>query len=95
MQTVPDTQLKIYVGGAGVARGYLNRARVDVRKSVKDPSAIIAALRCIERRSVVISQTAICFIWGGSMSRSRSSAPHEPNEIVTVLDRHPQVKGSR
>lgn len=87
---------EIYVGGAGVARGYLNRPELTREKFVKDPFSIDPSARLYRTGDLAryLANGEIAYL--GRIDEQIKILGHriEPNEIVTVLDRHPQVQAS-
>jgi len=97
MQTVPvHAAGEIYIGGAGVARGYLNRPELTAEKFVTDPFRIDPGARLYRTGDLgrYLANGEIAYL--GRIDEQIKILGHriEPNEIVTVLDRHPQVQAS-
>lgn len=91
---------EIYVGGAGVARGYLNRPELTSDKFIRNPfstddSESGARLYRTGDLARYLASGEIAYL--GRIDEQIKILGHriEPNEIVTVLDRHPAVRASR
>jgi amino acid adenylation domain-containing protein len=97
MQQVPvHAAGEIYVGGAGVARGYLNRPELTAEKFVQDPFSNDPSARLYRTGDLAryLANGEIAYL--GRIDEQIKILGHriEPNEIVTVLDRHPHVQAS-
>jgi amino acid adenylation domain-containing protein len=98
LERVPlHTAGEIYIGGKGVARGYLNRPELTAEKFIrnpfsKDPSARLYRTGDLAR---YLANGEIAYL--GRLDEQIKILGHriEPNEIVTLLDRHPQIQASR
>jgi amino acid adenylation domain-containing protein len=88
---------EIYVGGAGVARGYLNRPELTAEKFVRSPFSSDPNARLYRTGDLArfLANGEIAYL--GRIDEQIKILGHriEPNEIVTVLDRHPGVEASR
>ncbi len=88
---------EIYVGGAGVARGYLNRPELTAEKFVRNPFSTDDSARLYRTGDLAryLANGEIAYL--GRIDEQIKILGHriEPNEIVTVLDRHPAVRASR
>jgi amino acid adenylation domain-containing protein len=88
---------EIYVGGAGLARGYLNRPELTAEKFVRNPFSSDPDARLYRTGDLAryLANGEIAYL--GRVDEQIKILGHriEPNEIVTVLDRHPGVSGSR
>jgi amino acid adenylation domain-containing protein len=88
---------EIYVGGAGLARGYLNRPELSAEKFVRNPFSNDPDARLYRTGDLAryLANGEIAYL--GRIDEQIKILGHriEPNEIVTVLDRHPGVRGSR
>lgn len=101
LQAVPvHAAGEIYVGGAGVARGYLNRPELTSEKFIRNPfrpndSGSGARLYRTGDLARYLASGEIAYL--GRIDEQIKILGHriEPNEIVTVLDRHPAVRASR
>jgi acyl-coenzyme A synthetase/AMP-(fatty) acid ligase len=87
---------EIYIGGAGVARGYLNRPELTAEKFVRDPFRNDPGARLYQTGDLgrYLANGEIAYL--GRIDEQIKILGHriEPNEIVTVLDRHPHVNAS-
>jgi amino acid adenylation domain-containing protein len=88
---------EIYIGGAGVARGYLKRPELTAEKFVHDPFSNDPEARLYRTGDLArfMANGEIAYL--GRIDEQIKMLGHriEPNEIVTVLDRHPGVSASR
>lgn len=90
---------EIYVGGAGVARGYLNQPELTTEKFIENPFAADeqsgARLYRTGDLARYLRSGEIAYL--GRIDEQIKILGHriEPNEIVSVLDRHPDVQASR
>jgi len=97
MQPVPDHAAgEIYVGGAGVARGYLNRPELTQERFVKDPFSKDPCARLYRTGDLARYLTNGEIAYLGRIDEQIKILGHriEPNEIVSVLDRHPHIQSS-
>jgi amino acid adenylation domain-containing protein len=97
MQPVPDHAAgEIYVGGAAVARGYLNRQELTLERFVKDPFSNDPSARLYRTGDLAryLANGEIAYL--GRIDEQIKILGHriEPNEIVSVLDRHPLIESS-
>jgi hypothetical protein len=87
---------EIYIGGAGVARGYLNRPELTAEKFVRDPFCNDPGARLYRTGDLAryLANGEIAYL--GRIDEQIKILGHriEPNEIVTVLNRHPHVQSS-
>ena len=88
---------EIYVGGAGLARGYLNRPELTAEKFVCNPFSNDPDARLYRTGDLAryLANGEIAYL--GRIDEQSKILGHriEPNEIVTVLDRHAAVEASR
>ena len=92
----PGTVGEIYIGGAGVARGYRNRPDLTVARFIPEPSGEIQGARLYRTGDLG------CYLPNGEIAfRGRVDDQIklrgyriEPNEIVVTLNRHPSVDAS-
>jgi amino acid adenylation domain-containing protein len=92
----PGTVGEIYIGGAGVARGYRNRPELNSTRFVSDRSSEIQGARLYRTGDLG------CYLPNGEIAfRGRVDDQIkirgyriEPNEIVVTLNRHPSVQAS-
>jgi amino acid adenylation domain-containing protein len=97
MQRVPDgTAGELLIGGRGVGRGYLNALGLTAEKFLPDlfggdPGARLYRTGDLGR---FLPDGQIAFM--GRLDDQIKVMGHriEPNEIVTVLDRHPEIEAS-
>lgn len=85
---------ELYIGGAGVSRGYLNRLELTAKKFVPDPFGTEpgARLYATGDRVRYLADGAIEFL--GRIDQQVKIRGHrvEPAEIEVVLSRHPALK---
>ena len=98
LQSVPvQAAGEIYIGGAGVARGYLNRPDLTSEKFVPDPFNNNPEARLYRTGDLAryLANGEIAYL--GRIDEQIKILGHriEPNEIVTMLDRHPHIRASR
>lgn len=98
MQPVPvHAAGEIYIGGAGVARGYLNRPALTAEKFVSDLFSSDRNARLYRTGDLAryLANGEISYL--GRIDEQIKILGHrvEPNEIVAVLDRHPEIAASR
>ena len=88
---------EIYIGGAGVARGYLNRSALTAEKFISDPFSSDPSRRLYRTGDLAryLVNGEISYL--GRIDEQIKILGHriEPNEIVAVLDRHPDIAASR
>ncbi len=89
---------EIYIGGAGVARGYLNQPELTAEKFVENPFRNAGGPTRLYRTGDLaryLRSGEIAYL--GRIDEQIKILGHriEPNEIVSVLDRHPDVQTSR
>ena len=91
---------EIYVGGASVARGYLNQPELTAAKFIANPfiadnDQSAARLYRTGDLGRYLRSGEIAYL--GRIDEQVKILGHriEPNEIVSVLDRHPDVQASR
>jgi len=98
LQRVPlHTAGEIYIGGKGVARGYLNRPDLTAEKFIKNPFSNDADARLYRTGDLAryLASGEIAYL--GRIDEQIKILGHriEPNEIVTMLNRHPSIQASR
>jgi amino acid adenylation domain-containing protein len=91
---------EIYLGGAGLARGYLNQPELTAEKFIENPFSAdenqpSARLYRTGDLARFLRSGEIAYL--GRIDEQIKILGHriEPNEIVSVLDRHPAVQASR
>jgi amino acid adenylation domain-containing protein len=100
LQQVPvNTAGELHIGGACVARGYLNRPELTSEKFIQNPFSPfstnpIARLYKTGDLACYLESGEIAYL--GRIDDQIKILGHriEPNEIVTVLDRHPAIHAS-
>jgi acyl-CoA synthetase (AMP-forming)/AMP-acid ligase II len=98
MQQVPvHAAGEIYIGGAGVARGYLNQPELTAEKFVRNPFSLDRDVRLYRTGDLgrYLANGEIAYL--GRIDEQIKVLGHriEPNEIVTVLNRHPAIESSQ
>lgn len=98
LQRVPlDTPGEIYIGGKGVARGYLNRPDLTAEKFIRNPFSNHPDARLYRTGDLAryLPNGEIAYL--GRIDEQIKILGHriEPNEIVAILDRHPDIQASR
>jgi amino acid adenylation domain-containing protein len=98
LERVPlHTAGEIYIGGYGVARGYLNRPELTAEKFIRNPFSKDPHARLYRTGDLAryLANGEIAYL--GRLDEQIKILGHriEPNEIVTMLDRHPQIAASR
>jgi amino acid adenylation domain-containing protein len=98
-QVTVNTPGELYIGGAGVARGYLNRPELTSEKFIQNPFSFfsnnpVARLYKTGDLACCLESGEIAYL--GRIDDQIKILGHriEPNEIVTVLDRHRGVQAS-
>jgi amino acid adenylation domain-containing protein len=97
LRRVPDgTPGEILIGGLGVGRGYLNSPALNAEKFLPDNFSAVSGARLYRTGDLgrVLPDGQIAFI--GRIDDQIKVMGHriEPNEIVTVLNRHPRIDTS-
>lgn len=100
LQQVPvNTPGELHIGGAGVARGYLNRRELTSEKFIPNPFGSYsnnpdARLYKTGDLACYLENGEIAYL--GRIDDQIKILGHriEPNEIITVLDRHPAIQAS-
>jgi acyl-coenzyme A synthetase/AMP-(fatty) acid ligase/acyl carrier protein len=101
MQQVPvHVAGEIYVGGAGLARGYLNQPELTAEKFIENPFSDdddLSSARLYRTGDLARYLRSGEIAYLGRIDEQIKILGHriEPNEIVSVLDRHPDVQASR
>jgi len=97
LQLVPDgTPGEILIGGPGVGRGYLNAPALNAEKFLPDNFSLFPGGRLYRTGDLgrILPDGQIAFL--GRIDDQIKVMGHriEPNEIVTVLNRHPKIDTS-
>lgn len=89
----PGTEGELYIGGAGVARGYRNRPQMTAKRFVPDPFVERAGGRLFKTGDVAkwLPDGQIAFVRRMDDQTKVRGFRVEPNEIAAVLNRHPRV----
>lgn len=90
----PDAAGELYIGGAGLARGYLNDPALTAEKFVPDPNSREPGLRLYRTgdRARTLSSGEIEFLGRIDQQVKLRGFRIEPGEIESVLLQHPAVK---
>jgi amino acid adenylation domain-containing protein len=95
MQTVPDGEVgELFIGGAGVARGYVNSPQTTTERFLSDPfhpGARMYRTGDLVRRS---PDGQLTFVGRQDNQIKIRGYRIEPDEIAFVLNGHPQVEAS-
>jgi amino acid adenylation domain-containing protein len=97
LQPVPDGAVgELCVGGAGVARGYLNQPELDAERFLPDPfsGALGARLYRTGDLARYLPDGQIAFCGRRDDQIKIRGYRIEPNEITSVLNRHPDIQSS-
>jgi amino acid adenylation domain-containing protein len=97
MHLVPPGQPgELYIGGAGVALGYLNRPELTHERFVPDPFSQKAGARLYKTGDLAyyLPDGQIAFVGRADFQIKIRGYRIEPNEIVMVLNNHPAVQSS-
>ena len=92
----PGSVGEIYIGGAGVARGYRNRPDLAAARFLPDRSSEIQGARLYRTGDLgcYLSNGEIAFREESTIRSSFDGYRIEPNEIVVTLNRHSSVQAS-
>jgi len=94
---VPDgSPGEMYIGGAGVARGYRNRPDLTAERFVPDPFAREAGRRLYRTGDLArrLPDGQIAFLGRTDDQIKIRGYRIEPGEISSALNRHPDIRGS-
>lgn len=97
MKRVPEGSAgEVYIGGAGVARGYLSRPDLTAERFVPNPFADDPSERLYRTGDLARFLPTGEIAYLGRSDEQIKILGHriEPNEIAAVMDRHPAVKAS-
>ena len=97
LRRVPDgTPGELLIGGRGVGRGYLNSPSLNAEKFISDTFSDVPEARLYRTGDLgrILPDGQIAFM--GRIDDQIKVMGHriEPNEIVTVLNRHPKIETS-
>ncbi|MGA2247500.1 MAG: non-ribosomal peptide synthetase [Verrucomicrobiota bacterium] len=87
---------ELYIGGAGVVRGYRNRPELTAKRFVPDPFSAKSGARLFKTGDVarLLSDGQVAFVGRMDDQIKARGFRIEPNEIAAVLNRHPRVMQS-
>ena len=87
---------EIYIGGAGVARGYLNHPELTAQRFISDRISAIPGARLYRTGDLarMLPDGQIAYLGRTDDQIKIRGFRVEPNEIVTLLDSHPAVRAS-
>jgi amino acid adenylation domain-containing protein len=97
MNQVPAGETgELYIGGEGVARGYLNRPELTGERFVKDPFSGDEHARLYRTGDIarLLGNGELAYVGRVDDQIKVMGYRIEPNEIITVLNRHPEVEAS-
>ncbi|HMG74407.1 MAG TPA: non-ribosomal peptide synthetase [Pyrinomonadaceae bacterium] len=97
LQPVPTgASGELYIGGSGVARGYINRPDLTSERFIRNPFSTDTGARLYKTGDLAccLSGGELAFL--GRTDEQIKILGHriEPNEIVAVLDGHPSIRSS-
>ncbi len=92
----PGTAAELYIGGAGVARGYHNRPDLTAEKFIPDPFAIEPDARLFKTGDLARRRPDGQIDFLGRIDDQIKIRGYriEPNEIVGALNQHPAIRES-
>ena len=94
LANVPSDEIgELYIGGTGIARGYLNRPDLTSQKFIPDPFSDQSGARLYRTGDMAryLPDGQIAYVGRIDEQIKILGYRIEPNEIVSVLDRHPAV----
>jgi amino acid adenylation domain-containing protein len=97
LNLVPTGEVgEIYIGGAGVARGYLNNRELTAQKFLPDPFSERLGARLYRTGDLahILPDGQIAYVGRADDLIKIRGYRIEPNEIVSVLNTHPAVQAS-
>lgn len=97
MRLVPPGQPgELYIGGAGVALGYLNRPELTRERFIPDPFSQATGARLYKTGDLAyyLPDGQIAFVGRADFQIKIRGYRIEPNEIVVALNNHPAVQTS-
>jgi acyl carrier protein len=97
LREVPSGSVgEIYVGGAGLARGYIRRPELDKERFIPNPFSPVPGDRLYKTGDLAkfLPDDQIAFVGRADDQIKLRGYRIEPNEIVTVLEQHPAVRAS-
>src|SRR5581483_6692914 len=92
----PGTVGELYVGGAGVARGYHRRPQLTQERFIADPFSAVPGARCYRTGDLVAMRPdgQIAFLGRSDDQVKIRGHRVELEEIAAILNRHPAVLAS-
>lgn len=87
---------EIYIGGAGVGRGYRNRPELTAERFLPDPFSRVEGARLYRTGDLGLKAADGQILFRGRIDDQEKIRGHriEPDEIVHALNRHPRVRAS-
>jgi amino acid adenylation domain-containing protein len=87
---------ELYIGGAGVARGYLNSPELTAERFIRDPFSPEPGARLYKTGDLACWRPDGQLAYLGRIDEQIKILGYriEPNEIVAVLDGHPSIESS-
>jgi len=97
LRPVPTGRVgEVYIGGAGLARGYRNRPDLDHEKFIPNPFSTSSSARLYRTGDLgrYLADGQIAFVGRIDSQIKIRGYRIEPNEIISVLSQHPGVQAS-